>query len=73
MSISNRGNNTPVGGDAPLGDNTFVGDQFNRFEVGISPPADDVGNPGIEIGISTPVDDLGSPGIEIGITAPTAI
>ncbi|HYJ84419.1 MAG TPA: M10 family metallopeptidase C-terminal domain-containing protein, partial [Allosphingosinicella sp.] len=70
MSISQRGSNTPVGDDAPLG-NASVGDQFNRFEADIATPSDALVSPGPEIGISAPEDELVSPGIEIGISAPT--
>jgi Ca2+-binding RTX toxin-like protein len=73
MSISKRGSNTQVGGDAPLGNSTSGGDQFNRFEIGIDAPADDLGSPGLEIGVGAPADDLVSPGIEIGITAPPIV
>ncbi len=70
MSISKRGSLTPVGDDAPLGNNASVGDLFNRLETGTGTPAGDAGSPGIEIGTSAPAGDAGGPGIEIGIIAP---
>jgi Ca2+-binding RTX toxin-like protein len=65
MSISNRGSNTPVGDDAPLG-NTSVGDQFNRLEAGA--PADGLSDPAPEAGISAPEVGIIAP--EIGMVAP---
>jgi VCBS repeat-containing protein len=69
MSTSKFGSSTSVGDDAPLGDNS-IGDQFNRFEVGNSAPAEGVGTSGPEIGIGPSTDDLGNPGPEIGISTP---
>ncbi|MEA3066120.1 MAG: serralysin, partial [Sphingomonadales bacterium] len=71
MSISKSGSNASTGGDAPLGDITSVGDQFNRLEAGTSAAAGDAGNSGPEAGISAPAGDVGNSGPEIGIVAPT--
>ena len=57
MSKSKLGSST-TGGEL---NSTTGGDQFNRFEVGISTPADDMGTPGFEVGISTPTVGIGSP------------